>query len=174
MVSLNWRKGVTLSVFSNDRRRTDSIRAYEEGNFNMRTKTEALILTDDLLENLHNLHMIVVDARPAGQYSGSVKDHNSPHPGQVEGAVNLPFTLLTVEDAPHVFKPREALQEVFESLNIQAWSTLVTYCGSGIWASPVHFAARYLGYQVRFYDASFQEWGSNESLPVTAPDTIPE
>jgi 3-mercaptopyruvate sulfurtransferase SseA len=45
-------------------------------------------------------------------------------------------------------------------------STLITYCGSGIWASPIYFVARLLGYRVRFYDASFQEWGNNEALPV--------
>jgi len=150
-----------------DRSRTSSISAYVEGNFHMNAKSEVLILTNELHENLYNPHFSIVDARPAEQYFGNAKDHNSPRLGHIEGAVSLPFTLLTVEDAPYLFKSKEALQKLFEDIHIQAGSILVTYCGSGIWASPVYFAARYLGYKVRFYDASFQEWGNNESLPVT-------
>lgn len=155
-----------------DRPITNNTSAYAEGDFSISAKNGVLIHTDELLENLHNPRFVIVDSRPEGQYSGKVKDHNSPRPGHIEGAVNLPFTLLTTEDAPHLFNPKDTLQKLFEDRQIQGGTTLVTYCGSGIWASPVYFAARYLGYRVRFYDASFQEWGSNEGLPITVSDSI--
>jgi len=58
------------------------------------------------------------------------------------------------------------MDKLFQENHIKHGSTIVVYCGSGIWASPVYFAARLLGYDTLFYDGSFQGWGNDESLPV--------
>ena len=151
---------------SEERSMTQSATAFKEGNIEIKIKKEVLIYRDEILANLDNDLVTIVDARPEEQYSGKKKDHNSIRKGHIEGAINIPFSLLTTEDSPHLFKTKDDLRTLFEDHNIQAGSTIITYCGSGIWASPVYFAFRLLGYKVRFYDGSFQEWGNDESLPI--------
>jgi thiosulfate/3-mercaptopyruvate sulfurtransferase len=43
---------------------------------------------------------------------------------------------------------------------------VVSYCHIGQQATVVYFAARYLGYDARMYDGSFEEWSRNTELPV--------
>jgi len=42
---------------------------------------------------------------------------------------------------------------------------VVAYCHIGQYATVVIFVARTLGYDVRFYDGSFQDWAARD-LPV--------
>ena len=63
-------------------------------------------------------------------------------------------------------------EQYYEELGINKNSMAIIYCGSGVWASPVYFVGKYLGYNVRLYDASFQEWGNDENLPITSPVNI--
>jgi 3-mercaptopyruvate sulfurtransferase SseA len=35
-------------------------------------------------------------------------------------------------------------------------------------------AAKHLGYNVKFYDGSFEEWSADDTLPVTSPVDIEE
>jgi 3-mercaptopyruvate sulfurtransferase SseA len=81
-------------------------------------------------------------------------------------AVQSQINTIINEDNGYLLKSLDELQHLFNELRINEKSTLITYCGSGIWASPIYFVARLLGYRVRFYNASFQEWGNNESLPI--------
>jgi thiosulfate/3-mercaptopyruvate sulfurtransferase len=145
---------------------TQSETAFREGNIEIKIKEEILIYGDEILANLDNEVVKIVDARPEEQYSGKKKDHNSSRKGHIAGAINIPFSLLTVKETPHVFKTKDDLHKLFVDHGIQAGSTIIAYCGSGVWASPVYFAFRFLGYKVRFYDGSMQEWGNDESLPI--------
>lgn len=139
---------------------------YDEGNFSIETNNEVLVHKDDVQASLHNELVSIVDARPEKQYSGSAKDHNSDRKGHIAGAINIPFDMVTEADAPYLFRTEQDLAQLFQDKNIEPGSTIIVYCGSGIWASPVYFAARMLGYEVLFYDGSFQEWGNDPLMPV--------
>ena len=58
---------------------------------------------------------------------------------------------------------------MFREAGVKSNDTVVVYCGTGLWASLPYLAARHLGYEVRLYDGSFQEWSATENLPVVAP-----
>lgn len=146
---------------------TQDVTVFKEGNIDVRIREDVLVYKDEVLANLHNDSIILVDARPSERYYGTEPDPNSSRSGHIEGAVNIPYFSVKKEDHPYLFKPKDELRRLFADRQIQAGTRVIIYCGSGIWASPVYFAARLLGYNVRFYDGSFQEWARDESMPIS-------
>ena len=47
----------------------------------------------------------------------------------------------------------------------------MTYCHIGQQATVPYFVARMLGFDVRLYDGSFEEWAKASAAPVTRGDT---
>jgi thiosulfate/3-mercaptopyruvate sulfurtransferase len=140
---------------------------FEMGDVDVQTREEVRMQKKEVFANLHQEDVVLVDARPADRYYGAERDSNSPRQGHIEGAVNIPYFKFTGESGTHLLQPEEELCKLFEEYNIGPETTIIAYCGSGIWASTVYFAARYLGYNVRLYDGSIQEWGRDESLPMS-------
>lgn len=141
----------------------DSIK---EGNIEILTAEKVRISKEEILASLTDENVVVIDARPSDRYYGTGEDNNSSRQGHIQGAVNIPFFEVRREDSSNMFKSMEELRLLFEKKGIKEGNKIITYCGTGIWASPLYFTAKILGYPVRFYDGSFQEWGNDESLPV--------
>lgn len=144
---------------------------FETGDVTIQIKEDVRILKKEVLENLHTDGVVIVDARPAERYYGTETDTNSPRQGHIEGAVSIPYFSLTGEGGSHLLKPEDELRKLFEEYKVQPETKIIVYCGSGIWASPVYFAAKYLGYTVQLYDGSIEEWGQDSSLPISSYST---
>jgi thiosulfate/3-mercaptopyruvate sulfurtransferase len=43
---------------------------------------------------------------------------------------------------------------------------VVAYCHIGQQATVVYFVARYLGYDARLYDGSWEDWSAHTELPA--------
>ena len=84
----------------------------------------------------------------------------------------MPFFNLYNEDNPYHFKTNEELIKLLKENGITKGKTIATYCGTGIWSSVIYVVAKHLGYEVKFYDASFEEWSADDKLPVTDPVTF--
>jgi len=106
----------------------------------------------------------VLDGRPPDSYAG--RDDHWDRPGHISGATNIPFFTLLEESPPYLLKQPDALSAMFTEAGVGPDDTVVVYCGTGLWASPLYLAARLLGYEVRLYDGSFQEWSADPSLPI--------
>ena len=108
----------------------------------------------------------VVDARLAQFYTGA-SDNNGriPRPGHVAGAVSLPFETFIRADG--TFKSRDELRALFENAGIDAGTSIATYCHIGQQATVPYVAARLLGYDVKLYDGSYEEWSRTGPAPVT-------
>ena len=145
---------------------------FKDGNFIARINGEILADKNRIYSSLKNQKVVIIDARPPEQYSGKVPDNNSRRKGHIQGAVNIPFYNLMESDAPYVFKTREDLRRLFERNYVSSGSEVITYCGSGMWAAPVYFISKFLGYKTQLYDGSFQEWGNDSSLPIIEPVNI--
>lgn len=113
----------------------------------------------------------LVDARSARRFAG---EDPEPRPGVVPGHIpgshNLPQGLLFNPD--NSFKRGEALRAAFEQAGVDLTRPMVTTCGSGITAAVLLFGAHLLGKDdVRLYDGSWAEWGSDPSTPkATGPE----
>ncbi|MDF1574077.1 MAG: sulfurtransferase [Bacteroidales bacterium] len=140
--------------------------SFSEGKVDIKIKAEVRISKEEVFASLDDGNARLVDARTGERYSGMGEEDHSTRPGHIKGAVNLPFFEVTRQDSSHLFKTREELHRLFEDKKLPGGVALITYCGTGIWASPLYFTARMLGYSVRLYDASYQEWGTDDSLPI--------
>lgn len=112
----------------------------------------------------------LVDARAPEFYTGASDGRGAiPRPGHIPGAVSLPFTSFLTQagpDAPALFKPRADLEAMFEAAGLVPGTRVVTYCHIGQQATVPYLVARMLGYEVRLYDGSFEEWSATPSAPV--------
>lgn len=127
-----------------------------------------LVDTEWVLARLEDPKIALVDGRPAEGYSGLAGHWD--RLGHIPGAKNIPFLTLLAEKPPYLLKSREDLSAMFRGADAAPGDTVVVYCGTGLWASLPYLAARYVGYEVRLYDGSFQEWSANKNLPVVTPE----
>jgi len=86
----------------------------------------------------------------------------SPAPGSVTPRVREDL-IVTAEWV------REELAALFRDAAVRPGDTVVGYCHLGQFATLMLFGARTLGFPIKLYDGSFQEWGSREDLPVEGP-----
>jgi thiosulfate/3-mercaptopyruvate sulfurtransferase len=103
----------------------------------------------------------IIDARAPVFYDGPA--HGEHKAGHIPGAVNIPFNTLVGEDG--FFLSREALAEKFRAAGITPGQSLIVYCHIGQQGTLVVTMARLLGYEVRLYDGSFDDWNAR-NLPT--------
>jgi len=129
-------------------------------------QVDAGVLTDAawIRAHLDDPSVAVIDARPADQFAGP--SNRGLREGHIPGAGNLYFVeLLESENEPRL-KPRDEGEALFAAAGFTPGATVVSYCQIGMRASYNYLIARYLGYEVKLYDGSWQEWGADPSLPA--------
>lgn len=107
----------------------------------------------------------IVDARPAGRFTGDEPEpRRGVMPGHIPGSRSLPQSELF--NADNEWKQGEALRAAFEQAGVDLAKPMITTCGSGVTAAVLLFGAHLLGKEdVKLYDGSWAEWGSDPSTP---------
>ena len=136
-----------------------------KGSFTPRLHPEYIADAEWVKSNLHTKDVTIIDARATRFFEGN--GGGMPRPGRIPGAVNIPYS--SVVDSTNHLLSREVLKEMFVKAGVKPGNRVVTYCHVGQQASLLYFVARYLGYDARMYDGSFQEWSGREDLPVENP-----
>lgn len=140
---------------------TAEIPAVKKGNINVKTG-DLLVDKEYVLKTLKSENGVVVDARMQRFYDG--EPVGNPRDGHITGAANIPYTELI--DATNMVKPTEELAKYFDPVVTEKKKEIVTYCFIGQTASVVYVAGRALGYDIKLYDGSLQEWSRLENLPM--------
>lgn len=127
----------------------------------VKVKTNTLLVDKDYVQRVLQSG-VVVDARAARYYDGEPTGYL--RSGHITGAKNIPYTELV--NTSNKFKSLDSLQNYFTPVVQDKKSEVVTYCFIGQTASVVYLAGRVLGYDIKLYDGSMQEWSWLENLPM--------
>jgi len=132
----------------------------KKGNVKL-TAGNLLVDKEYVLKTLSSSTGKVADARAQRFYDG--EPTGNPRDGHITGAGNIPYGELT--DASNMLKPEAELEKYFTPVAAKG-QEIVTYCFIGQTASVVYLAGRVLGYDMKLYDGSMQEWSRLENLPM--------
>jgi thiosulfate/3-mercaptopyruvate sulfurtransferase len=115
----------------------------------------------------------IVDARNTMFYDGPIQESSGTNaagrprprivPGHVPGAVNVVYE--SVFDETNHLLPEAKLRALFAAAGVKPNDTIIGYCHIGQQATAMLFAAQSLGYDVRLYDGSYEDW-SKRGLPT--------
>lgn len=142
---------------------TTQVPVVKKGNFKA-SPGNLIVGKDYVLQALHSSTSAVVDARAKRFYDGDPT--GNPRDGHITGALNIPYLEL-LDSATYVFKPVPELEKTyFAPVVPDKGKEIVTYCFIGQTASVVYMAGRLLGYRMKLYDGSMQEWSRREELPM--------
>src|SRR5437763_9945094 len=150
---------------------TDAVSPKTAGKLSpLQLRTPLIVDANWVKSNIGKPGIVVVDARAAGFYDGvqTGSGMTSPHrTGHIAGAKSVPFT--GISDDQNVFRSQAELAALFAKANVQPGDTVVAYCHVGQQATGTLFAARLLGYPVKLYDGSFEDWSAHTDFPVENP-----
>ena len=140
---------------------TTEMPVVKKGNF-VTSINKVLVDKDYVLTSLQSPSAIVVDARVKRFFDGDPT--GNPRDGHITGAKNIPYPDLL--DSSFQFKHIDQLTGYFQPVVPDKKTEIVTYCFIGQTASVVYMAGRFLGYNMKVYDGSMQEWSRKEYLPM--------
>ena len=142
---------------------TTEVSSLSPGNVTLTPRDDLIVTADWVQEHAGTAGVALVDARSASHYDG-VRDSET-GAGHIPGAVNVDCRSLFDGD-PASWRDPKQLAAVFAEAGVEPGDTVVGYCHIGQYATAMLFAARTLGYQVKLYDGSMQDWSSIQKLPL--------
>jgi thiosulfate/3-mercaptopyruvate sulfurtransferase len=143
-----------------------------QSQFKVNVRSNLRVTKSDVLAAIDDAGTCIVDALPEPFYLGLAALFPQHRKGHVPGARNLPAE-SNLDPRTARIRPMDALQELWRDTAIESDRTVITYCGSGIFASFALFVLVLMGHdKVALYDASWMEWGGDEELPVETGNPV--
>ena len=126
---------------------------------------DVLVTAEWVSDRLDDRYVTLIDSRPENEYTGA-RVPRTGRPGHIPGAYNLYWEDLIVSSENPVLKSLTEVQTRFSESGADGLGTVVSYCYIGMRASYTYLISKHLGFEARFYDGSWNEWGQNDSLPA--------
>ncbi len=130
-----------------------------------RVDPHAVLSTAELIEALNDKRRLLVDARAAERFAGTVEPLD-PVAGHIPGAVNHPFSANLSGDG-HFLPPAELKRRWQARLAGIAPRDVIAMCGSGVTACHHLLAMEMAGLRgAKLYAGSWSEWIRDPGRPV--------
>ncbi|HJS52949.1 MAG TPA: sulfurtransferase [Chitinophagaceae bacterium] len=140
---------------------TKEIPVVKKGNF-VASVDPVMVDKNYVMRSLQTGSADIVDARIKRFYDGDPT--GNPRDGHIKGALNLAFSDMI--DSTNSIKSQDVLSKNFQAVVPDKGKEIVTYCFIGQTASVIYLTGRSLGYNVKLYDGSMQEWSRLPELPM--------
>lgn len=143
--------------------------SFAPGSIRVRPTDAIMVSADWIYERLDDPRIALIDARPDDEYTGADGGLGGrAHPGHIPGAAHMYWEeLVESRPLPRVHD-RDRLERLFAEASADEGDTVVAYCMVGWRASFTYFTARTLGYETKFYDGSWRDWGTRDDLPFVS------
>lgn len=170
----------TLEVygFKNVKLLNAGFEEWQEKNYAISDKKNEEIKTGNYIASVNNKRLatkfttqiatkspeqVIIDARTYDEYIG--EKSVAKRFGHIPKAIHIPaFENLNKEETNPKLKDIESLKDLYKGIDKN--KKVVIYCSIGKIAATNYFALRELQYDVSNYDASWKEWGDDDSLPI--------
>ncbi len=138
--------------------------AARRGSFTPRPRPDMLVDADWIAARLEDPAVALIDARSDAEYTGADGGMGGQvHAGHIPGAGHVFADALVVSTTTDPrFLPVAELRAKFEEAGAGPDKAVVAYCMIGARASLDYFVGRMLGYDMRFYDGSWHDWGARD------------
>lgn len=138
------------------------------GNITRRERAPFLVTADWIHPRLDDPNVLLIDARPDNEYTGADNGMGGMvHPGHIPGAYQMYWERLVESGNRSQLLPLEVLRREFEAAGAAPGKAVVAYCMVGMRASLTYLVGRMLGYDMKFYDGSWHDWGARDLPYVT-------
>lgn len=136
------------------------------GGLTLKLNTDIKVNRDYVNANSLKDDINVIDARRARFYEGAEDTRESyKRSGHIPGAENICW--LDIVDENSFMKDIDTLKAFYDEAGAGKKEEVVAYCHVGLRASVIYTVAKGLGYKVRLYDGSFNEWDTlSEEYPT--------
>ena len=141
---------------------TAEVTAGRAGKLSARPTVPVIVDADYVKAHVRAPGYTIIDARNTIFYDGPPSEREA-KPGHIPGSVNLVFDVPFGDE--NKLLPEAQLRDVFTKAGVKPNDTIIAYCHIGQQATVVVFAAQTLGYNVKLYDGSFQDW-KLRALPI--------
>ncbi len=136
----------------------------EAARFVPRLNADLMVDAEWVAARLDDARIAILDARPPGQFAGATMP--ALRDGHIPGAGNIFYGDFLESEEVHRLLPEDEVREMLATAGAEPGKTIVSYCQIGMRASYNYVVARHLGYDVKFYDGSWAEWGRRADLPA--------
>ncbi len=141
---------------------TTEVPKVEPREFRVTFRNERHATRADVISALQSRSATIVDARSAGEYTGTEK--RAKRGGHVPTACSLEWSNLVDKDGRFLAEPE--LKAKVAKAGVKAGDPLITHCQSGGRASVNAFVFERLGFKTRNYYLGWSDWGNAEDTPV--------
>lgn len=145
--------------------------AFERGRITPAPHPEIVAKAQWVLERISKPGYAIVDTRTDSEYAGIITSGARRSTGHLEGARRFEWQSAFTDTSD--FSPRsvEELGALWRE-RVAPGDTVVTYCTIGYRGSGSYFISRLLGYPVKLFDGSYEEWAKLDYPTVTTPTPL--
>lgn len=141
---------------------TDQVTRYPRGTLTTQTRP-AVVDAQWVRAHLDDPHIALFDTRSDAEYDGTMQHRGMTIKGHIPGAHLVHWEALVGDSVGGDLSLRDsATLSAYYRSRAGAADSLVTYCHIGARASISYLVARYLGYPVRLYDGSYEDWATRQ------------
>lgn len=118
-----------------------------------------------ILAHLDDEHVVVLDARSPGEYSGT--DVRAQRGGHIPGAVNLEWTEAMDRARKLRLKPAADLRQMYQAIGVTPDKEIIAYCQTHHRSAFTFIVLQSLGYtRLKGYPGSWSDWGNDPETPI--------